>query len=111
MSTEDAAPAPTVPARSCRGDLGDVFPSTPMGGMLHAGMETVTVRVVPRSGRSVLEVAANGTLTIRVRSAPVDGAATQEAAKLLAAHYGVAPSAVRLRTGHRSRSKVFEIDL
>ena len=53
MSTEGAAPAPTVPARSCRGDLGDAFPSTPMRGMLHAGMETVTVRVVPRSGRSM----------------------------------------------------------
>lgn len=82
-----------------------------MGGMLHAGMQTVTVRVVPRSGRSALETAADGTLTIRVRAAPVEGAATREAVKLLAAHYGVAQSAVRLHSGHRSRIKVFEIDL
>jgi uncharacterized protein YggU (UPF0235/DUF167 family) len=73
-------------------------------------METVTVRVVPRSGRSGLEVAIDGSLTIRVRAAPVDGAATREAMKLLAVHYGVASSAVRLRRGHRSRVKVFEID-
>jgi len=78
--------------------------------MLHAGMDTVTVRVVPRSGRSAVLEEADGTLTIRVRAAPVDGAATREATKLLAAHYGVAPSAVRLRIGNRSRVKVFEID-
>jgi uncharacterized protein YggU (UPF0235/DUF167 family) len=110
MSAEGAAPAPTIPARSCRGDLGDVFPSTPMRGMLHGAMETVTVRVVPRSGRSAVETAADGTVTIRVRAAPAEGAATREATKLLAAHFGVAPSAVRLRIGHRSRVKVFEID-
>jgi len=109
MSTEGATPALTVPARSCRGDLGDVFPSTPMRGMLHGAMETVTVRVVPRSGRSAVETALDGTVTVRVRAAPVDGAATSEAAKLLAAHFGVARSAVRLRAGHRSRIKVFEI--
>lgn len=77
--------------------------------MLHAAMETVTVRVVPRSGRPGVLEEADGTLTIRVRAAPVDGAATREATKLLAVHHGVATSAVRLRTGHRSRVKIFEI--
>jgi uncharacterized protein YggU (UPF0235/DUF167 family) len=72
-------------------------------------MDTVTVRVVPRSGRSGVLEEADGSLTIRVRAAPVDGAATQEATKLLAVHYGVPPSAVRLRAGHRSRVKIFEI--
>ena len=72
-------------------------------------MNTVTVRVVPRSGRSSVREEADGTLTIHVRAAPVDGAATREATKLLAVHYRVAPSAVRLRTGNRSRIKIFEI--
>ena len=81
-----------------------------MRGMLHARMETVTVRVVPRAGRARVEIAADGSLTIRVRAAPIDGAATREAAKVLAAHLGVAPSAVRLRHGARARTKVFEID-
>lgn len=110
MFAEDALPAPTIPARSYRGDLGYWFPSTPMRGMLHAAMETVTVRVVPRSGRSAVETGTDGTLTLRVRAAPVDGAATHEAVRLLAAHLGVAPSAVRLRTGRRGRIKVFEVD-
>ena len=55
MSIEGAAPASTVPARSCRGDLGDAFPSMPMRGMLHAGLATVTAprapvgRIAPRA--------------------------------------------------------------
>jgi uncharacterized protein YggU (UPF0235/DUF167 family) len=73
-------------------------------------METVTVRVVPRSGRSSVETAADGSLVIRVRAAPSGGAATREAARALAGHLGLAPSSVRLRHGHRSRIKVFELD-
>ena len=80
-----------------------------MRGMLHAAMDTFTVRVVPRSGRTTVREEADGTLTIRVRAAPVDGAATREAAKALAAHLGLPASAVRLRTGHRSRTKVFDV--
>ncbi len=69
-----------------------------------------TVRVVPRSGRTGVHEESDGTLTIRVRAAPVDGAATAQAVKALAAHLGVAPTAVRLRAGRRSRTKVFEVD-
>jgi uncharacterized protein YggU (UPF0235/DUF167 family) len=72
-------------------------------------MATVTVRVVPRSGRREVVEGSDGSLTIRVRAAPAGGAATREAAKLLAAHLGVPPSRVRLRLGARSRTKVFEV--
>jgi len=72
-------------------------------------MTTVTVRVVPRSGRREVRVEDDGRFTIHVRAAPVEGRATQEAARLLAAHLGVPPSAVRLRSGARSRTKVFEV--
>jgi uncharacterized protein YggU (UPF0235/DUF167 family) len=72
-------------------------------------MRTYTVRVVPRSGRTSVEVGADGALTIRVRAAPTGGEATREAARALAAHVGVAPTAVSLRRGARSRIKVFEV--
>jgi uncharacterized protein YggU (UPF0235/DUF167 family) len=72
-------------------------------------MAMVTVRVVPRSGRRDVQEREPGIFTIHVRSVPEAGRATQEAARLLADHLGVPPTAVRLRTGARSRVKIFEV--
>lgn len=72
-------------------------------------MQTYLVRVVPRSGRTAVEVGADGELTIRVRAAPTGGEATREAARALASHLRVAPTAVTLRRGARSRVKIFEV--
>ncbi|MGE5227255.1 MAG: DUF167 domain-containing protein [Planctomycetaceae bacterium] len=72
-------------------------------------MVTYSVRVVPRSGRTRVEAGDGGVLTIRVRAAPQGGLATEEARRALAAHLGVPQASVRLRTGVRSRLKVFEV--
>jgi uncharacterized protein YggU (UPF0235/DUF167 family) len=72
-------------------------------------MGAVTVRVVPRGGRTSIEVGEPG-IVVRVRSVPEGGRATEEARRSLAEALGVPASAVRLRTGARSRTKVFEID-
>lgn len=77
--------------------------------MLHGGMATVTVRVVPRSGRTAIEAGAGG-LIARVRAAPEGGKATEEARRALAEALGIPPSRVLLRTGARSRTKVFEVE-
>jgi uncharacterized protein YggU (UPF0235/DUF167 family) len=67
----------------------------------------VTVRVRPRSrpGVRVLE----GEAVVGVAAAPVGGQATEEARRVLASTLGVPPSAVTLRTGRRSRVKVFHV--
>ncbi len=72
-------------------------------------MGSVTVRVVPRSGRTAVEVGPDGPV-VRVRAAPEGGRATEEARRALARAAGVAAGAVRLRTGTRSRTKVFEVE-
>lgn len=71
-------------------------------------MASVTVRVVPRSGRTAVEAGADG-IVVRVRAAPEAGRATEEARHALAEAAGVPASAVRLRLGARSRTKVFEV--
>jgi uncharacterized protein YggU (UPF0235/DUF167 family) len=76
--------------------------------MLHGEMATVTVRVVPRSGRTRVEAGAAG-VVIRVRAAPEGGRATLEAAEALASAVGVPARDVSLRTGARSRTKVFDV--
>jgi hypothetical protein len=71
-------------------------------------MGTVAVRVVPRSRRPGVAVEERG-IVVRVRAAPEDGRATEEAARALAEALDVPASAVRLRRGARSREKLFEV--
>ena len=79
------------------------------GGCYTAMEGTITVHVRPRSGRTLVMTAPNGGVVIRVRSAPEDGKATEEARRALAAAIGLARSDVRLISGARSRVKVFAV--
>jgi hypothetical protein len=71
-------------------------------------MGRITVRVVPRSNRRVLEAGA-GDPVIRVRAAPEGGRANAEAVRVLADALGVARTTVRLVRGSRSRVKTFAV--
>ena len=73
-------------------------------------MASLTVRVVPRSGRTEVVLRASGEIVVRVRAAPDKGRATTEAGDALAAFIGIPRTAVSLRTGARSRSKVFSLE-
>jgi uncharacterized protein YggU (UPF0235/DUF167 family) len=77
--------------------------------MLHAEMGLVTVRVGPRSSRTSVGLDDRGIL-VRVRAAPGDGRATEEARRALAEALGVPGTGVSLRRGGRSRTKVFEVE-
>jgi uncharacterized protein YggU (UPF0235/DUF167 family) len=73
-------------------------------------MTTVTVRVIPRSARIQVERGPSGEVVVRVRAAPERGRATSEAAAALASVLGVPKSAVKLRSGSRSRTKIFDAE-
>ena len=51
----------------------------------------------------------DGSLMIYTKAPVIEGRANLAAVKLLAKHYGVAPSRVKLVRGATSRNKVFEI--
>jgi uncharacterized protein len=70
---------------------------------------TLTVRVTPRSTRPGVEFR-EGVMVVRVQAPPTEGRATEEARRVLAGRLRVAPSAVRLRSGGRSRVKVFDVE-
>jgi hypothetical protein len=72
-------------------------------------MGRVTVRVRPRAGRDAVEIDARGIL-VRVRAAPERGRATEDARRAPATALGVPASAVALRSGARSGTKVFEVE-
>ena len=58
------------------------------------------------------EVVANddGLLTIYTKAPAIEGRANLAAVKLLAKHFGVAPSKVKLVRGAASKYKLFDID-
>lgn len=73
--------------------------------------EIVAVRVKPGSSKGPLvEPSADGELTVYVRERAVDGAANDAVTRVLAEHFGVPRSSVRLMSGRTARVKRFRID-
>jgi uncharacterized protein YggU (UPF0235/DUF167 family) len=70
--------------------------------------EIIDVVVKPGSHKAGLS-SENGTLVLRVRERAIEGAANDACIRLLAEAYGVAPSAVSLVRGFRSRHKRFAV--
>ena len=65
----------------------------------------LVIRVTPRAVPAVVGPWADGVLAVRVAAAPAAGAANEAACRAVAEALGLAPSAVRLASGARSRTK------
>ncbi len=68
----------------------------------------INVRVIPRAKLNRVEVQPDGTLRAHTTTAPTDGKATADVIKMLAEHYGVPKTSIKLIRGATSRDKVFE---
>jgi len=67
------------------------------------------VKVKPNSKIQKIEEQADGSLTVHLKSPPVDGKANQELIKLLAERFDVPKSYIRIKSGLSSRQKLVEI--
>ena len=67
------------------------------------------VRVKPRASHDALVGEQDGALVVRLRAAPVDGAANAALARFLGRTLGVAPGAVRIVKGEAARHKLVAI--
>jgi len=80
------------------------MPTAPREGSL------LRVRVQPRASRTeIVGWRADGTLSVRVSAAPVEGAANTAVGVLLAGALGVRPSAVTVVHGERGRDKTIRV--
>ena len=71
----------------------------------------ITVRLQPRASRDeILGRNEEGTLRVRVKAAPVDGAANAALIQLLAKRLGIAKSKISLVSGATARNKVVEVE-
>jgi uncharacterized protein len=68
------------------------------------------VKVKPRSKNPRIEEAADGSLTVHLKSPPIEGRANEELIARLAGHFGVAKAQVRIKSGSASRNKLVEIE-
>ena len=69
----------------------------------------INVRVIPRAKFNRVEVKSDGLVRVHTTTAPTDGKATMDVIKMLAQHYNVPKSSIKLIRGQTSRDKVFEI--
>ena len=71
---------------------------------------TVRGKVIPRSASSgIVGELADGTLRVKVAAAPEKGKANEELCRVLAEHYGVARSQVRVVSGHTASLKLVRV--
>jgi hypothetical protein len=72
---------------------------------------TVRVKVIPRSSvTAIVGQMTDGTLKVKLAAVPERGKANAELCRVLARHYGVAPSAVTVVSGHTSSLKLVRIE-
>lgn len=72
-------------------------------------MVRLTVKVVPRSGRSACTLDKSGAIKCYVKNPPEHGRANYELCALIAKAVGIAPSAVTIVRGATARTKVLAL--
>ena len=69
----------------------------------------INVRVIPRAKLNRVEIQPDGGVRVHTTTAPTDGKATADVIKMLAEHYNVPKTSIKLVRGATSRDKVFEL--
>jgi hypothetical protein len=73
---------------------------------------TINVKISPKSARSeVVGTLADGALRVKVTAAPEKGKANEELCNVMAKHFGVPRSSVRILAGATSQRKRIRIDI
>jgi uncharacterized protein (TIGR00251 family) len=70
----------------------------------------VKVKVKPNSRVEEVVEMSRGELEVKVKAPPEKGKANKRLVEVLARHYGVPPSRVKILKGHTSRTKLVEIE-
>lgn len=74
-------------------------------------MPILKIKVKPNSKQQNIQEEPDGSLTVHLKSPPVDGKANEELIKLLAAKFDVPKSAIAIKSGLSSRNKLVEVPL
>ncbi len=72
-------------------------------------MAKISVKVIPRAKKNTVECIEEGKYRVRLTAPPVDEKANHLLISLLAKHFDVAPSRIRIVFGENSRQKIIEL--
>lgn len=70
----------------------------------------ISIKVIPRSSQSKIQIQPDGSLKVKLKNSPVDGRANDELIRILAEYYQVSKSQIAIVKGSRSKNKVAEVD-
>jgi hypothetical protein len=71
----------------------------------------VNAKVIPKSSQRMVQSELDGSLKVKLTAAPEKGKANKQLVEVLAEHYKVSKSKIRILKGATSKDKVVEIDL
>ncbi len=71
-------------------------------------MPEIKVRVIPRAKLNAVDPQPDGSVRVHTTAAPSDGDANAAVIKMLARHFDVPKSHIRIIRGHTTRDKVIE---
>lgn len=72
--------------------------------------QILKIKVTPRGSKTeILGTLPDGTIRIKLKAAPVDGAANDALIKLISEEWDIPKSKIKLKSGHTSRLKTLEI--
>jgi uncharacterized protein len=71
---------------------------------------TLTLRIIPRAGRTAFAGRRGDAIVVRLAAAPVDGAANDALIAFLAASFGCPRRSISIVSGEKSRDKRVRID-
>jgi len=69
-------------------------------------MAKISVKVIPRAKKNTVERVKEGEYRVRLTAPPVNEKANHLLIKLLAKHFGIAPSHIWIVSGENSRQKI-----
>jgi uncharacterized protein (TIGR00251 family) len=69
-----------------------------------------TVKVKPNSKKQAIVEEEDGSLTVHLKSPPVDGKANKELIEILAKNFGVTKSQITIQVGLSGRNKLVNIE-
>lgn len=72
-------------------------------------MPKISIRVIPRASKTVVEKVSEGEYRVRLTKAPADNEANEQLVKLLGKYFHIAPSLIRIVSGVTSRKKIIEL--
>lgn len=69
------------------------------------------IKVIPNSSMNLVETELDGSLKVKLTSPPDKGKANKQLVEVLAKHYEISKSKIKILKGQTSRNKILEVEL